>query len=377
MARILAASRQLYRGTLDPEARAEADAQDVLSITKLKQQENDGTTDTALGRPAAVTNAFEKLDPALFNESLLKHSTPKQAGDSGQYPTGTSFATGGGLEAHTPRTKEYMDLKARGLASQSVIIYDAPELSYLQIARNNMLENNPSLSKNGAYSVDPNPDKNARVFGIAYPNGRNAPYQLYDLGSLPSNGRLNTNSNAMNKGIDAAGGEWLYFFGADDSFYRRDTLEVMIQNREISDDITLVLGNVIYPDGRLFRSRFDKKLYYKNCIHHQSAFYRRCVFDKFRYGHDEYSGFQRYFGISGDYQLNLMLFTRGARHLYRDEIVARCGRGVSMEGRFVGYREEIAIRHQYMNFYKAVFFDITTLLRYGWKQIYGTKDGAQ
>ena len=201
MARILAASRQLYRGTLDPEARAEADAQDVLSITKLKQQENDGTTDTALGRPAAVTNAFEKLDPALFNESLLKHSTPKQAGDSGQYPTGTSFATGGGLEAHTPRTKEYMDLKARGLASQSVIIYDAPELSHLQIARNNMLENDPSLSKNGAYSVDPNPDKNARVFGIAYPNGRNAPYQLYDLGSLPSNGRLNTNSNAMNKGI--------------------------------------------------------------------------------------------------------------------------------------------------------------------------------
>ncbi len=177
--------------------------------------------------------------------------------------------------------------------------------------------------------------------------------------------------DAMNKGIDAAGGEWLYFFGADDSFYRRDTLEVMIQNRKISDDITLVLGNVIYPDGRLFRSRFDKKLYYKNCIHHQSAFYRRCVFDKFRYGHDGYSGLKRYFGISGDYQLNLMLFTRGVRHLYRDEIVARCGRGVSMEGRFVGYREEIAIRHQYMNFHKAVFFDITTLLRYGWKQISG------
>ena len=183
--------------------------------------------------------------------------------------------------------------------------------------------------------------------------------------------------DAMNKGVDAAGGEWLYFFGADDSFYRRDTLEVMMQNRGMSDDIALVLGNVIYPDGRLFRSRFGKKLYFKNCIHHQSAFYRRCVFDKFRYGHDGYSGFKRYFGISGDYQLNLMLFTRGARHLYRDEIVARCGRGVSMEGRFVGYREEIAIRLQYMNFYKAAFFDITTLLRYGWKQISGKKDEAQ
>lgn len=182
--------------------------------------------------------------------------------------------------------------------------------------------------------------------------------------------------DAMNKGINAAGGEWLYFFGADDSFYRPDTLEVMMQKREIPDDVALVLGNVIYPDGRLFRSRFDKKLYFKNCIHHQSAFYRRRVFDNFRYGHDASSGFKRHFGISGDYQLNLMLFTRGARHLYRDEIVARCGRGVSMEGRFVGYKEEITVRHQYMNFCKAVLFDITTLLRYGWKQISGRKDKA-
>ncbi len=175
--------------------------------------------------------------------------------------------------------------------------------------------------------------------------------------------------DAMNKGIDAAGGEWLYFFGADDSFYRRDTLEVMIQNREISDDITLVLGNVIYPDGRLFRSRFDKKLYYKNCIHHQSAFYRRCVFDKFRYGHDGLLGFKRHFGISGDYQLNLMLFTRRINHMYVDEVIAKCGRGISMEGKFLGYLEEIMIRHQYMNFFWAIIFDMMTVLRYGLKQI--------
>lgn len=175
--------------------------------------------------------------------------------------------------------------------------------------------------------------------------------------------------DAMNKGIDAAGGEWLYFFGADDSFYRRDTLEVMIQNREISDDITLVLGNVIYPDGRLFRSRFDKKLYYKNCIHHQSAFYRRCVFDKFRYGHDGSLGFKRHFGISGDYQLNLMLFTRRMKHLYVDEVIAKYGRGISMEGKFLGYLEEIMIRHQYMNFFRAIIFDMMTVLRYGLKQI--------
>jgi len=175
--------------------------------------------------------------------------------------------------------------------------------------------------------------------------------------------------DAMNKGIDAASGEWLYFFGVDDSFYKRDTLEAVIQNRDIPADVTLILGNVIYPDGRLFRSRFDRTLYFKNTIHHQSAFYRRCVFDRFRYGLNKSSGFKKHFGISGDYQLNLMLFTQGMQHMYVNEIIARCGSGISLEGRFVGYLEEIIIRHQYVQFLKAIFFDIMTLLRYGWKHI--------
>ncbi len=175
--------------------------------------------------------------------------------------------------------------------------------------------------------------------------------------------------DAMNKGIDAAGGEWIYFLGVDDTFYRPDTLAAIMNNGDISGDTDLVLGNVLYPDGRLFRSRFDKKLYYKNSIHHQSAFYRQCVFDEFRYGLCESSGRERHFDISGDYQLNLRLFTRGIKSLYVDQIIAQCGRGVSMEGRFTGYREELIIRHQYMNFFKAIIFDITTLLRYGRKLI--------
>lgn len=175
--------------------------------------------------------------------------------------------------------------------------------------------------------------------------------------------------DAMNKGIDAAAGEWIYFLGVDDSFYRPETLESIMNNRDRSDRTDLLFGNVLYSDGRLFRSRFNKKLYYKNCVHHQGAFYRNRVFDQFRYGFCEPSGRRRHFDISGDYQLNLMLFTRGTKALYIDEIIARCGRGVSMEGKFTGYREELLIRHQYMNFFKAILFDITTLLRYGWKQL--------
>jgi putative colanic acid biosynthesis glycosyltransferase len=175
--------------------------------------------------------------------------------------------------------------------------------------------------------------------------------------------------DAMNKGIDAAGGEWLYFLGADDSFYRPDTLAEIFQTRPIPADVRLLLGKVIYSDGRVFRSRFDRKLYYKNCMHHQSVFYRRCVFDQFRYGCDADSGNQQYFGISGDYQLNLMLFTRGVQPLAVDEVVARCGKGISMEGKFIGYLEEIMIRHQYLNFFHAILFDMMTVLRYGLKKV--------
>jgi glycosyltransferase involved in cell wall biosynthesis len=175
--------------------------------------------------------------------------------------------------------------------------------------------------------------------------------------------------DAMNKGVDAAGGEWLYFMGVDDCFYKSDTLAAFFHNQHIPDDVNLVLGNVLYPDGRLFKSRLDKTLYLKNTVHHQGAFYRRRVFDGFRYGLCEPPSVKKNFVISGDYQLNLRLFTKGVRYRYVNEIIARCGSGISLEGRFQGYREEMMIRHQYMNFFLALCFDLTTMLRYGLKQV--------
>jgi hypothetical protein len=172
----------------------------------------------------------------------------------------------------------------------------------------------------------------------------------------------------MNKGVDAAHGEWIYFLGADDYFYRHDTLLSVMENALITDDVTLILGNIIYSDGKIFRSRLGKKIYFKNTIHHQGAFYHRRIFENFHYGLTETSGLKKNLIISGDYQLNLCLFAGSAKHLYFDEIIARCGQGISTEGRFVGYLEEINIRHLYMNFFRAIFFDILTLLRYGWKK---------
>ena len=175
--------------------------------------------------------------------------------------------------------------------------------------------------------------------------------------------------DAMNKGVDAADGEWLYFLGVDDAFYRRDTLRLVFGDHAIPDEVGVLLGNVIYPDGQLFKSRFARSIYFKNTIHHQGVFYRRSLFEGFRYGMSALDGSRRRYYISGDYQLNFKLFLEGAKHIHVNQIIAKCGRGLSMQGKLLGYVEEIVIRHEYLGFFKSMVFDAFTLLRYFCKRI--------
>ena len=176
--------------------------------------------------------------------------------------------------------------------------------------------------------------------------------------------------DAMNKGIDAAEGEWIYFRGVDDTFYSRDTLKAIFGDRVIPDDIAMLLGNVIYADGRLFKSRFNSWLYFKNTVHHQGVFYRSKVFDQFRYGDSALGGSNRHYHISGDYQLNFMLFLQRAKHINVEGIVARCGSGISMQGKLLGYVEEVLIRHECIGFFKAIFFNSFTFFRYLYKRMF-------
>lgn len=174
---------------------------------------------------------------------------------------------------------------------------------------------------------------------------------------------------AMNKGVEAADGEWLYFLGVDDAFYGRNTLRLVFGDHSIPDEVTVLLGNVIYPDGQLFKSRFAKSMYFKNTIHHQGVFYRRELFDGFRYGMSGLASSRRRYHISGDYQLNFMLFLKRAKYIHVNQIIAKCGRGLSMQGQLLGYVEEIVIRHEYLGFFKSMVFDACTLLRYLYKRI--------
>ena len=173
--------------------------------------------------------------------------------------------------------------------------------------------------------------------------------------------------DAMNKGISVSRGEWIYFLGADDVFYGPDTLEAAFKDRIIDNSVVMVMGDVVRADGRRFRNRFNKSLYFKNTVHHQGVFYRRIIFNRFRYGRSS-DGRLRPYTISGDYQLNLLLFLQGARHIHMKNIVARCGDGISSKGNKLGYIEEIFIRHEHIGFLRSCIFDIFTMLRYLYKK---------
>jgi putative colanic acid biosynthesis glycosyltransferase WcaE len=169
--------------------------------------------------------------------------------------------------------------------------------------------------------------------------------------------------DAMNKGIDFSSGEWIYFLGADDSFFNNNTLKIIFEEEVINSKISIVFGNVLFSNGRLFKSRFNKFIYFKNTLHHQGVFYRHHLFNNFRYGHF-LSTEEKFFRVSGDYQLNLFLYLKGIQYKYIDMIIAKydCG-GLSMQGTLCGYIEEILIRHHLIGF-KSVFFDCFSLLRF-------------
>ena len=105
--------------------------------------------------------------------------------------------------------------------------------------------------------------------------------------------------DAMNKGIDKAQGEWLYFLGSDDWLLNNCVLEEFFFTSKYSE-YDVIYGDVESSLNCRHNGEWKlDNLWYNRC--HQAIFYKRTIFNKFGKYNLKYK-------VLADYDLNLKWF---------------------------------------------------------------------
>jgi len=90
--------------------------------------------------------------------------------------------------------------------------------------------------------------------------------------------------DAVNKGIDLATGEWLYFLGSDDILYDNHVLSDIpfksMRCNMIYGNVVLDKDGVVGPAGSIYDGQFDKYKLAKRNICHQAIFYKKELFQE-------------------------------------------------------------------------------------------------
>lgn len=143
--------------------------------------------------------------------------------------------------------------------------------------------------------------------------------------------------DAMNKGIDRAKGDWIYFLGGD------DTLKAGIVDQlqdELNTRYAVVFGDVLFDNGHRMRSFLGPRTVLQNTIHHQSAFYHASLFIDFRYDIS--------LTIVSEYDLHLRLYMQNAPTKYLPLIIADCATGGASSELLRSLEETNRVRSRYL-----------------------------
>lgn len=122
--------------------------------------------------------------------------------------------------------------------------------------------------------------------------------------------------DAMNKGIDLANGEWIYFLGADDFLLEKNTLESVVEliDKEVYD---VIYGNVIsFYFNDIYAGEFTYSKFEKQNICHQAIFFNKKVFTKI-------GKFNLKYKVLADWEHNIRWFyNNNVRYKYINIIIA-------------------------------------------------------
>jgi glycosyltransferase involved in cell wall biosynthesis len=129
--------------------------------------------------------------------------------------------------------------------------------------------------------------------------------------------------DAMNKGIEMASGDYLYFLGAGDHL-RNKVLE-RIENLAPNEDLIFLYGKVYYLDEkREYLGRFNEAKIARANICHQAIFYSRRIFEVV-------GKYDLRYKLLADHAFNIKCFgDQRIKKIYVDEVIADYeGQGVS------------------------------------------------
>jgi len=122
--------------------------------------------------------------------------------------------------------------------------------------------------------------------------------------------------DAMNKGIDKAEGEWLYFLGSDDQLNGDNILEEVISDPGF-EEADLLYGNILLKEsGVILGEAMNTESLKWDCTHHQATFIRKSVFGKLGKYDTKYK-------ICADWAFTIKCFyDKAIRTRYMDKIIA-------------------------------------------------------
>ncbi|WP_158534884.1 glycosyltransferase family 2 protein [Mucilaginibacter hurinus] len=123
--------------------------------------------------------------------------------------------------------------------------------------------------------------------------------------------------DAMNKGVNQAKGNWLYFLGSDDALFD-NTILSQINNIIVADKLVKIIhGDVVTTAGTT--ERYENynfwNLVIDRCICHQAIFYHRSLFEGRLY--------DTRFKMAADWDFNLKVFADRVTSVYVPLVVAK------------------------------------------------------
>ncbi|MBO0930949.1 glycosyltransferase family 2 protein [Fibrella aquatilis] len=165
--------------------------------------------------------------------------------------------------------------------------------------------------------------------------------------------------DAMNKGIDRANGDWIYFLGGDDTL-RPDIVSQV--KAELSKNYIIVFGDVLFDNGHRMRSFLGPRTIFQNTIHHQSAFYHKSIFNNYRYDPT--------LTIASEYDIHLKLYILKSPVCYVPIIIANCAVGGASSDLSQSLKETNRIRMRYVaGNWKNKILSVSLALYYAQKRL--------